>query len=171
MKAAATKNKFGAVINITEPEWKAEVTNSPADLFVVVNLYKQGIIHSRLLDKFMETLAAKFKATKFVRIKANEAIHNYPDKNIPTILIYNKGDVAGQVVTLASFGGDATTVEDIEWFLAVHGAVETELEEDPRITRAGKNKMTFNTKNPAGGFVGKGEKRDSDDENSDSDDD
>lgn len=44
MKATALKNKFGAVINITEPEWKAEVTNAPEDLYIVVNLWKQGYV-------------------------------------------------------------------------------------------------------------------------------
>ena len=44
MKATAAKNKFGAVVNISEPEWKAAVTEAPADLFVVVNLFKQGSV-------------------------------------------------------------------------------------------------------------------------------
>lgn len=42
MKAAAMKNVFGSVRNISEPDWKNEVTNAPADIFVVVNLWKQG---------------------------------------------------------------------------------------------------------------------------------
>jgi len=53
--------------------------------------------------------------------------------------------------------------------LAKHGAIQTELEEDPRIAKANKSTVNFN-KNAAGGFVGKGAKRDSDDEG-DSDDD
>ena len=107
------------------------------------------------------------------------------------LLTHPLGDVVGQIVTLANFGGDATTVDgilipffffsplslflsnllsDIEWFLAQHGAVQTELEEDPRIARALKSKVNFNPKNATGGFVGKGEKRDSDDDDDEDDD-
>lgn len=41
-KQAAMKNKYGQVINISEPDWKKEVTSAPEDIFVVVNLYKHG---------------------------------------------------------------------------------------------------------------------------------
>jgi hypothetical protein len=59
--------------------------------------------------------------------------------------------------------------KDVEWFLAVHGAVKTELEENPRIKREERKKVNFNNintksgKNNAGGFVGKKEDGDSDD--------
>jgi len=132
MKKAALKNKYGEVINISETEWKDQVTNAPPDEFVVVNLYKQGIPQSRLLDQLMAQLARKYKSTKFVRIRAEEAIHGYPDKNVPTILVYHKADVAAQMVTLAALGGDDTTVQDLEWRLAKLKIIESDLEEDPR---------------------------------------
>jgi len=138
MQQAAIRNKFGEVINITEPEWKAEVTNAPPNIFVVVNLYKQGVPQSRLLDQHLALLAPKHKAVKFVRIRAEEAIHGYPDRNCPTILVYNKGDVVAQMVTLAPLAGDATTAEDIEWRLAKLNILETELEEDPKEKRGRK---------------------------------
>jgi hypothetical protein len=44
MKQMAMKNVFGKVRNISEPEWKNEVTNAPDDVFVVVNLFKNGYV-------------------------------------------------------------------------------------------------------------------------------
>jgi len=132
MKQAALKNKYGEVINISEQEWKDQVTNAPQDEFVVVNLYKQGVPQSRLLDQIMTQLAKKFKATKFVRIRAEEAIHGYPDKNIPTILVYHKGDVHAQMVTLSALSGDDTTAQDLEWRLAKLNVIQSDLEEDPK---------------------------------------
>eukprot|EP01111_Echinosteliopsis_oligospora_P010686 TRINITY_DN3384_c0_g2_i1.p1 TRINITY_DN3384_c0_g2~~TRINITY_DN3384_c0_g2_i1.p1 ORF type:complete len:238 (+),score=81.39 TRINITY_DN3384_c0_g2_i1:82-795(+) len=164
MQAAASVNKFGTVVNISEPEWKGTVTNAPSDLYVVVNLYKQGIPHSILLDRYMEKMAAKFKAVKFVRIRADEAIHGYPDRNIPTVLVYHGGDVVGQMVTLAPLGGDSATPDDVEWFLAKSGAVETELEENPKIIRDSRTKVNFMSSSAS-------KKRDSDSDYSDDDDD
>jgi hypothetical protein len=48
--------------------------------------------------------------------------------------------------------------------LAAHGAVQTELEENPRIARESRSKVNFNTKNSKGGYVGKGEEYDDSDD-------
>ena len=42
MQANMLRNKFGSLIEISQVDYKQEVTNAPADLYVVVFLYKQG---------------------------------------------------------------------------------------------------------------------------------
>eukprot|EP01132_Coremiostelium_polycephalum_P006248 gene6248-7779_t len=140
MKKEAEANKFGDLVEISEPAYKSEVTEVNG-IFVVVHLFKNGIPQCQLINQHLSVLAKKFKATKFVKIRSEEAIHNYPDRNLPTILVYFNGSIVGQIITLSATGGDATTVKDIEWHLSRCGAVKTDLEENPRITAA-KNKKT-----------------------------
>ena len=62
--------------------------------------------HFIKLNKF---LIIVFRATKFVKIMSEAAIRNYPDRNLPTLLIYNKTDIVQQFVGLAPFGGEGMT--------------------------------------------------------------
>lgn len=61
------------------------------------------------MQQRLVALAKKFPQTKFVKIRSEEAIPNYPDRNLPTLLIYNKGDIASQFVTLKPLGGESFT--------------------------------------------------------------
>jgi len=142
MKQKALKEKFGSLMNISEPEYKKEVTEAPPELWVVVFLTKPGIKGCDIMEATLRTLALKFKATKFVSIRSDDAIRNYPDKNLPTILVYHNSDVIKQFIGLIPFGGEGMTPDDLEWALSQVGAVESELEEDPKkskknITRSG----------------------------------
>jgi hypothetical protein len=50
-------------------------------------------------------LASKFPEVKFLRSVSSVCIPNYPDKNLPTIFIYNEGDMKKQFVGPIEFGG------------------------------------------------------------------
>jgi len=142
MKEKATKERFGSLQTITEPEYKKEVTEAPADLWVVVFLTKPGIKGCDLMEATLNILAKKFRSTKFVSIRSDDAIRNYPDKNLPTLLIYKASDVAKQYIGLSNLGGEGMTPNDLEWALAQIGAVESELEEDPRKSKKSINLAT-----------------------------
>eukprot|EP01133_Synstelium_polycarpum_P016757 gene16757-19923_t len=131
MKEEALRNKFGELYHISEPSYKQEVTEAKGYI-VVVHLFKQGIPQCQLVNDHLQVLAKKFKATKFVKIRSEEAIHNYPDRNLPTILVYAAGDIVGQVITLAKVGGDSVTSKDLEWALSRFGAFKTDMTQDPR---------------------------------------
>lgn len=73
----------------------------------------------------------KFVHTKFVRVKATDAIPNYPDSKCPTLLVYRDGKVLQQHVGLDVFSGQKTDVDDLEWALSKCGAVTTDLLEAP----------------------------------------
>lgn len=61
-----------------------------------------------LLMQCLEELARKYPATKFVKIISTDCIPNYPDRNLPTVLVYNNGAVKANYVGLRSFGRRCT---------------------------------------------------------------
>ena len=95
---------------------------------VVVFLYKDsyGIPHfvaeakhvtsgcrvplSQHLQPLLIRLAAAHPSTKFLSIPAGLCIPNYPDKNVPTLLIYRNGEITGNVVAGQGLQGMKTTV-------------------------------------------------------------
>lgn len=56
----------------------------------------------------LEELATKYPATKFVKIISTDCIPNYPDRNLPTLLVYNNGAVKANHVGIHSFGRRCT---------------------------------------------------------------
>jgi hypothetical protein len=58
-------------------------------------------------------LATRYPATKFVKIISTDCIPNYPDRNVPTILVYNNSAVKGTYVGLQKFGGKRCTPESV----------------------------------------------------------
>ncbi|CDW98092.1 hypothetical protein [Sporisorium scitamineum] len=93
---------------------------------VVCFLYKDGIDTCRLLAGYLDTLAAKYPATKFVSIVGDQCIPNYPDRNLPTLLIYRNGELHRQIVGLRpeiGLDGMKTKCEDIELLLTAVGAI------------------------------------------------
>ena len=94
---------------------------------VVCFLYKDGIDQCRLLKGYLDTLAAKYPATKFVSIVGDQCIPNYPDRNLPTLLIYRNGELHRQIVGLRpeiGLDGIKTKCEDIELLLTAVGAIQ-----------------------------------------------
>lgn len=57
------------------------------------------------INKFLIQLSRKFPATKFLKSVSTNCIKNYPDKNLPTIFVYNGGEMKGQFVGPFAFGG------------------------------------------------------------------
>jgi len=63
-----------------------------------------------LLTEYLNHLARKFPATKFVKSISTPCIPNYPDSNLPTIFIYYEGDLKQQFVGPRIFS--LTTTQD-----------------------------------------------------------
>lgn len=63
----------------------------------------------RVLLQCLEDLAKRYPATKFVKIISTECIPNYPDRNLPTILVYNNSAVKATHVGTHSFGRRCTS--------------------------------------------------------------
>lgn len=65
----------------------------------------------KLMNRCLSELALQFKATKFVRIVADMCIPNYPDMNVPTLLVYGEGDIKANLVGAVQFGGMKMTAK------------------------------------------------------------
>ncbi len=69
------------------------------------------------MNAHLATLAEKYKAIKFVKIIGDQCIPNYPDKNLPTLLIYGYGDLQQQLVGISQLGGMNMTLQGISLLL------------------------------------------------------
>ncbi|XP_031282126.1 phosducin-like protein 3 [Pistacia vera] len=108
MREAAKLSRFGSVMPISGSDFVREVSQAPPDVWVVVILYKEGFPECGLLMQCLEELARKYPATKFVKIISTDCIPNYPDCNLPTLLVYNNGAVKANYVGLHNFGRKCT---------------------------------------------------------------
>lgn len=173
MKQRAKREIYGQVYHIREQEFVGEVSKAPEDTYVVLHLFAQTEPECQILDKFMGTVAAKFRAVKFCKIRAQEAIHNFPSHKCPTILIYKNTQIIKQIEKLGIFGGPKTSPASIEWVLAqpitvrpagaaedvTHQILQTEMTEHPVNAQ---NRLNVQKKSKHRG-------NDSDDDDSDSD--
>ena len=79
LKNQSNRELFGLIYQITKPDYNQEVTIASQSHWVVVILFQSYLQASRLLLAHLETLAKKYKATKFLKIQADLCIENYPD--------------------------------------------------------------------------------------------
>lgn len=108
MKQIVKIAKFGSIIPISGSDFIREVSQAPSDVWVVVLLYKDGYPECGVLMQCLEELATMYSATKFVKIISTDCIPNYPDRNLPTLLVYNNGAVKANYVGLHTFGRRCT---------------------------------------------------------------
>ncbi|KAJ6751478.1 hypothetical protein OIU85_001958 [Salix viminalis] len=108
MREATMIVRFGSVVPISGSDFVREVSQAGPDVWVVVILYKDGYAECGVLMKCLEELAVKYPGTKFVKIVSTDCIPNYPDQNLPTLLVYNNGAVKANYVGLRSFGRRCT---------------------------------------------------------------
>ncbi|CAA6660090.1 unnamed protein product [Spirodela intermedia] len=113
MREATRISRFGSVLPIAGSDFVREVSQASPDVWVVVLLYKDGIAECKVLLNCLEELAARYPATKFVKITSTDCIPNYPDRNLPTILVYNSAAVKGTHVGLHPYGGRKCTAEAV----------------------------------------------------------
>ncbi|XP_009621807.1 uncharacterized protein [Nicotiana tomentosiformis] len=108
IREAAKIARFGAVLPISGSDFVREVSQAPEDVWVVVLLYKDGYSGCQILLQCLEELATRYPATKFVKIISTDCIPNYPDRNLPTVLVYKNGALKSNYVGLHNFGRRCT---------------------------------------------------------------
>ncbi|EPZ31212.1 hypothetical protein O9G_006073 [Rozella allomycis CSF55] len=89
--------------------------------------------HANLHPAFQTILTGmfpRFKATKFVKIESTSCIPNYPDRNVPTILLYREGDLRHQIIGMSEFGGKSCKAKNVEWALSKYQMIKSDLKED-----------------------------------------
>lgn len=133
MQAAAAKRLGNGLPEISKNQWKDEVTEAAFQSKVVVLLYKPGDEWCALLERQLAIVAERFPHTKFVKIIYTSAISNYPDSQLPALLIYHKNNPIQQIVGLQAYaGGSKMNADDVEWALHIRGVIKSEMEENPR---------------------------------------
>ncbi|KAF2131897.1 phosducin family protein [Dothidotthia symphoricarpi CBS 119687] len=117
---------YNQVYHLQKPDYSRDVTETSQNAFVLVLLTSsQGTnTESRILIEIWRELAQRFGDVKFCQMRAELCIEGYPDRNTPTILVYSKGDIKKQIVTLRELGGVRTKVEDLERLLVDVGALK-----------------------------------------------
>jgi hypothetical protein len=111
LKEQAAKNRFGELLEIVKDDWIREVTESSNSCVVVVHLHENSSIECQIVDEALQRLAPKFRYVKFLKIKSTQAIENWPERNLPTIFIYEKGALKTQILTLSRLGGKTATAD------------------------------------------------------------
>ncbi|KAF8942951.1 Phosducin-like protein 3 [Haplosporangium gracile] len=124
IKQEMSEDKFGEIQHIYKTEFVREVSDASKEVWVVAYLYKEYLPICKLMGAHLATVAARNKSTKFVKIIGDQCIPNYPDRNLPTLLIYSDGDVKSQLVGAAQLGGLNMKPEDIEAYLRRVGAIK-----------------------------------------------
>lgn len=132
MQALAEKAKFGSVREISGQDYIDEVNKAGEGIWVVLHLYKQGIPLCALINQFMNTLAQRNPSTKFLKSIASTCIPNFPEKNLPSIFIYYEGQIKKQIIGSVELRGEKLTLDEFEYLLGLHGAIQTEIKDDPR---------------------------------------
>ncbi|QSL64560.1 hypothetical protein MERGE_001861 [Pneumocystis wakefieldiae] len=119
----AKSAKYGEIRKIEYKEWITEVTKASYDTSVVVFLYKDTISASQLLGEKLKGLAMRHPYIKMVKIQGNQAIEGYPDKNLPTLLIYKSGNLMGQKII------NLRNIEEVERWLKELNVLNEEVSE------------------------------------------
>jgi hypothetical protein len=125
LQAITQKSLHGVVYPISKPDFTREVTEASKKGPVLVNLTSSlgTNVGSRILTELWRQAAKEYGEIKFCEIKGDQAIEGYPDRNCPTILIYNKGEIVKQVVTLAMVGGVRMSMKNVDYLLLEIGAI------------------------------------------------
>jgi len=135
LKADYDRKRFGSVVEITKQNYVDEVNNAGEDIWVVVHVYKPGMMLCNLINQFLSNLAIRFNTTKFVKSIVDLCIPNFPEKNLPALFIYHNGSVVQKLLGESQIGNLNMKCEDLEWILHKIGAIKSDLESDPRKER------------------------------------
>lgn len=128
MQETVQRSVFGSMIPIAKAEYTREVTEASQSHWVFVFLYKDYLSASKKLRPIMSEFAERYGSIKVCAIVSDQAIKNYPDKAVPTILVYHENNMKEQFVGLKT----TTTLGDIEKIAISLGALG---EDDVRRSR------------------------------------
>ena len=94
-------------MHVSHEQWTKEVTEVSRSHPVLVLLTKENSKACFTLERVMEDVARTYRTsrTKFRRAEARDIIPNYPERNVPTLILYRNGDVVENIIGIEQFGG------------------------------------------------------------------
>jgi len=116
---------FGYLRAIDSSEYVDAVENENKDAFVVVHLYKNEFKACVKLNLILQNLAIKYPFVKFMKIISTEALPKYDDVGLPTVLVYQAGELVHRWVPITSKLGNTFDSEDVELLLAKGQVIKT----------------------------------------------
>jgi hypothetical protein len=132
MKALASKAKYGSVREISGEDYINEINKAGQDVWVILHLYARGVPFCALINQHFSELAVRYPTVKFVRSIAQTCIPNFPEKNLPTLFVYQNGQMKKQFLGPLELRSPKISCEELEFMLGQTGAIVTEITEDPR---------------------------------------
>ncbi|XP_074131561.1 phosducin-like protein 2 isoform X1 [Sminthopsis crassicaudata] len=131
-KALQKTQKFGELREISGDQYVKEVTNAEKDVWVIIHLYRTSNRMCLMLNQHLSVLARKFPEVKFLKALVNSCIQHYHDRCLPTLFVYKNGQIQRKFIGIFECGGVNLKLEELEWKLAEVGAIQTDLEENPK---------------------------------------
>ena len=120
-------------------------------VWVVLHLYTDNNLACVATHSALEQLAGKFMNVRFLKIIGHHCIEGYPLENLPTLILYHKGECQHHIIGAQQWGGSQTTSDKMEWYLSELNVLQTDMVEDPREAKSlgfqisdnrGKNKSS-----------------------------
>jgi len=126
--------RFERVYPISREDYTREVTDASKEqenedapegegTGVVCFLYKSSHPASERAFDFIRTLAGRYPQTKFVSIVGDKCIPNYPDRNLPTLILYRNGKMVDNLVAWGANEKEPGTIHHMETVLLSLGII------------------------------------------------
>lgn len=119
------------------------MTNAPKDVWVVLHLYQTYIEKCLILNNLFKLAAKKYPHIKFLKIVADKCIESYPDKNVPTLIIYRNGKMHKTLVRIDK-EYPKLTIFSLEDILGKQGLIEVKDDSHKKQIFQFKGKARFN---------------------------
>jgi len=100
IKTLSMKPQYGDLREISKQDYVNEVSNAPKEVFVILHLHQDYVEISGRLNMIFEEMAKAYKTYKFLRIRADRCIENFPDTKVPTVIIYYNGELKHNIVRI-----------------------------------------------------------------------
>ncbi|KAI8619620.1 thioredoxin-like protein [Chytriomyces sp. MP71] len=125
------RQSYGSLKEIGVDQYVQCVDSASRDVTVLVHLYQPRMESCRLVNAYLEILAAHFHAVKMVKIISTLADASFDDIALPAILMYRNGELVKSLLRMTDeIGGWAKTgrcsLEDFEEYLVRNKALSRE---------------------------------------------
>ncbi|CAL8464062.1 g3597 [Coccomyxa elongata] len=126
LKEAANRRRYGTVSSIQRADFVREVTEASRECWVIVLLNQDKILGCQVLLHCLVQLAQQYQHLKFISMLSTDCIPDYPNENLPMLLVYKDGQCKRTIVGLRSLGVDRISPESVAAGLNEVGPICTE---------------------------------------------
>lgn len=133
-KLGSQRVMFGNLIEIRGSRFDNIVETAPPQTFVVIHIYDEMVAGCQLLNKCLTKLAKQFPTAKFCRVQSYQLNdHLSPEflkTALPALLVYQGGQLVGNLLRVSETLKDDFTAEDVEIYLQEHNCLPPDIEKE-----------------------------------------